>query len=105
MCQSFFQKNVIFAHFRNKKKDENRPWSDDDYVSLTKLLSKYPGGTSNRWDRIANDLDRPVAEVIKKTKDAQKKMHTFNASGGNNRYSFGANELHRKIQINSLFRK
>jgi len=72
---------------KNKKKDENRPWSDDDYVSLTKLLSKYPGGTSNRWDRIANDLDRPVAEVIKKTKDAQKKMHTFNASGGNNRYS------------------
>ena len=28
-----------------------------------------------------------MAEVIKKTKDAQKKMHAFSAVGGNNRYS------------------
>ena len=50
------------------------------------MLNKFPGGTSNRWDRIANDMDRPVAEVIKRTKEAQKKMHAF-TGGQNNMYS------------------
>ena len=29
-------------------------------------MNKYPGGASNRWDRIAQDMDRDVPEVIKK---------------------------------------
>lgn len=65
-----------------KQKEENRAWTDEDYSLLTKMLNKYPGGTSNRWDRIANDLNRPVADVIKRTKEAQKKMHSFTSGQG-----------------------
>lgn len=87
---------------KKKSKSENRPWTDDDYVQLTKLLSKFPGGTSNRWDRIANDMDRPVAEVIKQTKEAQKKMHSF-GPGQNNRYSSATViKTKRKVDVNAV---
>ena len=77
-------------------------WGEEQYVTLTKLLNKFPGGTSNRWERIANDMDRPVAEIIKRTKDAQKKMHNFSA-GGQNMYS-GTSLLKTKktIEVNHV---
>lgn len=47
-------------------------WTDDDILELIKLVKKYPSGTSERWDKIADAMNRTVAEVThmaKKVKD------------------------------------
>lgn len=48
------------------------PWTDDDISELIKLVKKYPGGTPERWEKIADAMNRAVAEVThmaKKIKD------------------------------------
>lgn len=47
-------------------------WTDDDILELIKLVKKYPSGTPERWDKIADAMNRTVAEVThmaKKIKD------------------------------------
>ncbi|RZC33788.1 dnaJ -like subfamily C member 1 [Asbolus verrucosus] len=38
-------------------------WTDDDLAELIKLVKKYPGGTSGRWEIIAEAMGRSVPEV------------------------------------------
>lgn len=38
-------------------------WTDDDLSELVRLVKKYPGGTSGRWEKIAETMGRNVAEV------------------------------------------
>uniref|UniRef100_A0A1L8DTM2 Putative molecular chaperone dnaj superfamily n=1 Tax=Nyssomyia neivai TaxID=330878 RepID=A0A1L8DTM2_9DIPT len=38
-------------------------WTDDDLNELVRLVKKYPGGTSDRWETIANAMSRSVPEV------------------------------------------
>ncbi|XP_048479282.1 dnaJ homolog subfamily C member 1 [Plutella xylostella] len=38
-------------------------WTDDDLAELVRLVKKYPGGTPDRWERIADAMMRPVPEV------------------------------------------
>lgn len=38
-------------------------WTDDDMLELIKLVKKYPSGTSERWDKIADAMNRTVIEV------------------------------------------
>ena len=38
-------------------------WTDDDIVELIRLVKKYPSGTLDRWERIAEAMNRPVADV------------------------------------------
>lgn len=40
-------------------------WTDDDFCELARLMAKYPGGTLNRWERIAEMMGRTVFEVTK----------------------------------------
>ncbi|XP_076300464.1 dnaJ homolog subfamily C member 1 [Lasioglossum baleicum] len=47
-------------------------WVDDDILELIKLVKKYPSGTPERWDKIADAMNRTVADVTymaKKVKD------------------------------------
>eukprot|EP00096_Caligus_rogercresseyi_P011468 TRINITY_DN4510_c0_g1_i2.p1 TRINITY_DN4510_c0_g1~~TRINITY_DN4510_c0_g1_i2.p1 ORF type:complete len:499 (+),score=199.38 TRINITY_DN4510_c0_g1_i2:50-1546(+) len=44
-------------------------WSDEDLARLAKLMKKFPGGVSDRWERIAEVMERLPWEV---TKMAQK---------------------------------
>ncbi|XP_046736430.1 dnaJ homolog subfamily C member 1 isoform X1 [Diprion similis] len=47
-------------------------WTDDDISELIKLVKKYPGGTTDRWEKIADSMNRTVTEVThmaKKVKD------------------------------------
>nr|CAG4637277.1 EOG090X0BHG [Ceriodaphnia reticulata] len=39
------------------------PWTDDDLTELGKLMKKYPVGTTERWEKIAEALNRTVGEV------------------------------------------
>jgi len=79
---------------KKRKNDGPRPWTEEDMLTLTRLLAKFPGGTSNRWDRIADEMDRPVSEITKKTKEAQKKMHQY--TSGTNMYSSSTVVTQRK---------
>lgn len=38
-------------------------WTDEDLVELTRLTKKYPGGTVDRWEVIAEQMGRNVSEV------------------------------------------
>ncbi|XP_075969963.1 uncharacterized protein F54F2.9 [Anticarsia gemmatalis] len=38
-------------------------WTDDDLAELVRLVKKYPGGTAERWERIAETMCRSVPEV------------------------------------------
>lgn len=47
-------------------------WTDSDILELIKYVKKYPGGTPERWEKIASVMNRTVAEVThmaKKVKD------------------------------------
>lgn len=38
-------------------------WTDEDLVELVRLVKKYPGGTANRWEVIAEMMSRSVYDV------------------------------------------
>ncbi|RZF32478.1 hypothetical protein LSTR_LSTR011332 [Laodelphax striatellus] len=38
-------------------------WTDDDLLELTRLVKKFPMGTTERWERIGEALARPANEV------------------------------------------
>lgn len=38
-------------------------WTEDDLVELVRLVKKYPGGTTDRWEIIAELMGRSVSEV------------------------------------------
>lgn len=38
-------------------------WTDEDLIELTRLTKKYPGGTVDRWEIIAESMKRNVSEV------------------------------------------
>lgn len=59
-------------HNQHKAPVSGGLWTDDDILELIKLVKKYPGGTPERWDRIAESMNRTVTEVThmaKKIKD------------------------------------
>lgn len=40
-------------------------WTDEDLATLAKYIKKFPGGTTDRWDRIAEMMERYTWEVTK----------------------------------------
>lgn len=38
-------------------------WTDEDLNELSQMVSKFPAGTSDRWQKIAKAMQRPVPEV------------------------------------------
>ncbi|KAL3832299.1 hypothetical protein ACJMK2_023953 [Sinanodonta woodiana] len=46
-------------------------WSEEELVLLAKAVAKFPGGTLNRWEKIAEMLGRPVIEVTAKSKEVK----------------------------------
>lgn len=50
-------------HVYEKPKVTGSLWTDDDILELIKLVKKYPGGTPERWEKIADAMNRTVGEV------------------------------------------
>lgn len=38
-------------------------WTDEDLNELSQMVNKFPAGTSDRWQKIAKAMQRPVPEV------------------------------------------
>ncbi|XP_010147812.1 PREDICTED: dnaJ homolog subfamily C member 1-like, partial [Eurypyga helias] len=43
-------------------------WTEEDLGQLTRSMVKFPGGTPGRWEKIAHELGRSVADVTMKAK-------------------------------------
>ncbi|KAM4028263.1 dnaJ homolog subfamily C member 1 [Anomaloglossus baeobatrachus] len=57
---------------RNKMQRKKSPeWSEEDVSLLTRNMAKFPGGTPGRWEKIAHELGRSVADVTTKAKQAK----------------------------------
>ncbi|XP_064018595.1 dnaJ homolog subfamily C member 1 isoform X2 [Pogoniulus pusillus] len=54
---------------RNKTQKKKAPeWTEEDLSQLTRSMVKFPGGTPGRWEKIAHELGRSVADVTMKAK-------------------------------------
>lgn len=61
---------------RRKKKKNKREWTPGDEHDLIKLMTKYPAGTAERWQLIAEDLNKAIHDVISKAKHFKNKLGT-----------------------------
>lgn len=52
------------------------PWSEEDTVALIRAMKKYPTGTTERWQKIADLLNRSTEEVIVVMKQLKKSPTT-----------------------------
>ncbi|XP_062983786.1 dnaJ homolog subfamily C member 1 [Elgaria multicarinata webbii] len=54
---------------KNKTLKKKAPeWTEEDLSQLTRSMVKFPGGTPGRWEKIAHELGRSVADVTVKAK-------------------------------------
>nr|CAG4647319.1 EOG090X0BHG [Megafenestra aurita] len=51
------------SEVKNLSSYSTGPWTDDDLTELAKLMKKYPVGTTERWEKISEALNRSVTEV------------------------------------------
>ena len=70
-------------HVYEKPKITGSLWTDDDILELIKLVKKYPGGTPDRWEKIADAMSRTVGEV---THMAKKVLSLFLTKTKRNRF-------------------
>ncbi|XP_010220512.1 PREDICTED: dnaJ homolog subfamily C member 1 [Tinamus guttatus] len=57
---------------RNRTQKKKAPeWTEEDLSQLTRSMVKFPGGTPGRWEKIAHELGRSVADVTVKAKQAK----------------------------------
>ncbi|XP_077862283.1 LOW QUALITY PROTEIN: dnaJ homolog subfamily C member 1-like [Saccoglossus kowalevskii] len=68
-------------------------WSDDDISLLAKTMAKYPGGTVARWEKIAEEVGRPVNEVSKKAKEIKSSAFAISVQAGTQGITGGVNTL------------
>ncbi|KAK6172092.1 hypothetical protein SNE40_018048 [Patella caerulea] len=57
-------------------------WCEEDTILLAKLVNKFPGGTPQRWEKIADMMGRPVEQVTARSKKA-KEVYVANLTSVN----------------------
>lgn len=55
--------NETANHQEKSKPIAGGLWTDDDILELIRLVKKFPGGTPDRWEKIAEMMNRTVNEV------------------------------------------
>lgn len=64
-----------------EKRAAGRPWSAAELSSLAKLVARFPGGTANRWQVIAKNLNSALpAHAHRPWKAVAKQAQTLNPS-------------------------
>ncbi|KAL3319443.1 60S ribosomal protein L5 [Cichlidogyrus casuarinus] len=95
------------ADTKNKPEDddeEEKDWLDDEVKLLVNCINRFPGGTINRWSKIAKKVGRSEREVLVKAKELQNlaqkltKRHEFKqkhtSEPGDTSTFTGAFEIH-----------
>ncbi|XP_018419577.1 PREDICTED: dnaJ homolog subfamily C member 1 isoform X2 [Nanorana parkeri] len=60
------------------QKRKSPEWTEEDLSQLTRSMAKFPGGTPGRWEKIAHELGRSVADVTTRAKQA-KEIVSYNS--------------------------
>lgn len=55
-------------HGEDEKNYVTGDWSDEENTKMIELMNKWPGGTPDRWERIAEELNRRTTDVMKQLK-------------------------------------
>ena len=81
---------------RKLPRNAQQLWTDEDLARLAKLIKKYPGGTTDRWEMIAELMERLPWEVTKmagtiKGTSYQVRILTNIMSKNGINYTFNAN--------------
>lgn len=63
-----------------RKPKQKKSWTSNNEAQLIKLMSKYPVGSSQRWHKIADEMDIDVSEVIKRAKQMKGNIGTEDTS-------------------------
>ena len=61
-----------------KSSTSTGPWSDEEKQALCKTVIRFPPGMPNRWEKIADIINRPVSQVIDMAKQMQSPISTKN---------------------------
>ncbi|XP_006002456.1 dnaJ homolog subfamily C member 1 [Latimeria chalumnae] len=70
---------------RDKSQKKKAPeWTEEDLSLLTRGMVKFPGGTPGRWEKIAHELGRSVADVTAKVKQVK---DSVSSTPGTTRFS------------------
>ena len=74
---------VYIYYYRNKYGKE---WSKEEITLLINAVSKYPGGTVNRWEKIQKVVgyERTVEQIIAKANSFKKKSKHSGKNKNNN---------------------
>ncbi|XP_067863215.1 dnaJ homolog subfamily C member 1 isoform X2 [Heptranchias perlo] len=56
---------------RSRGQKKAPEWTEEDLRQLTRSMVKFPGGTPGRWEKIAHELGRSVADVTTKAKQVK----------------------------------
>uniref|UniRef100_UPI00398E5F6A dnaJ homolog subfamily C member 1 isoform X1 n=1 Tax=Pristiophorus japonicus TaxID=55135 RepID=UPI00398E5F6A len=56
---------------RSRGQKKAPEWTEEDLSQLTRSMVKFPGGTPGRWEKIAHELGRSVADVTTKAKQVK----------------------------------
>lgn len=66
--------------------EKSGEWTDQEQSLLTRAMVKFPGGTPNRWEKIAVEIGRSVEEVTQQMKKLKQSYgaptHSSNAGEG-----------------------
>ncbi|KYO46784.1 dnaJ-like protein subfamily C member 1 isoform A [Alligator mississippiensis] len=66
---------------KNRTHKKKAPeWTEEDLSQLTRSMVKFPGGTPGRWEKIAHELGRSVADVTLKAKQLKESV-AYNPAG------------------------
>jgi len=58
---------------------ENQPWTEEDLSKLSKAMARFPVGTLNRWEKVAEFVERTVNEILTKNKEIRdSQFHRLN---------------------------
>lgn len=79
-------------------------WTDEDLSELSQMVNKFPAGTSDRWQKIAKAMQRPVPEVTfmaNKIKQSGYKLPTSDSTDSTSVDSAVTDE-HKKIKVKTL---
>lgn len=63
----------IYKYTQKKLKQ----WDDEDQAELIKLTTKYPRGTTERWQKIASEMGRTIQEVTSRASQAKDYMGIY----------------------------
>merc|ERR1712210_136721 len=88
-------------------RNANQMWTDEDLIELARLIKKIPGGRLERWERIAEAMERTPEEVTKmagKIKNnpsivPKKQGKLGEAAGGEGEDTVWSQEQQRSLEV------